>query len=88
MIQLPAPPASSITLESIAMTFCGVVLLWLVKVTIEGRDEIRELKTSLFGINGDNGINGTVKGMKAELDEIKETVTACQASHGLRGHHE
>lgn len=83
-MQLPVPPVS-VSLESVAIAFCGIVLLWLVRVTIENRDAVRDMRVALFGVNGENGLNGTVKLMKEELDTIKDTVVACQASHGLRG---
>ena len=48
------------TVEAIAIAFSGIVLLALIKVTVENRDELREIKQALFGVPSSSEPSGLV----------------------------
>jgi hypothetical protein len=56
----------------------GIVLsinLWMAKAMVEVRGNSRATQQTLFGENGDNGINGKVKDHARELKDLDRRVT-------------
>lgn len=65
------------------MSFAGVVLLWLVKVVVDVRDDMRDLKGWANGINGSRGVQQTLEELENYMKGVAKTVTHCQVSHGI-----
>lgn len=60
------------TVEAIAIAFSGVVLLALLKVTVESRDQVRTIHQALFGVPGEvvpTGLVSRVRDLGINLDE-------------------
>lgn len=58
--------------EAAALTFAGIAFLWLARVTVETRDGMRDLRAAIFGVNGDNGLNGTSKDHEKRIRSLEE----------------
>lgn len=49
-------------------------ILWLVKTTRENAETLSRLSVLLTGIDGHNGLNGDVKGLKRRLPDLERDV--------------
>lgn len=50
----------------------GAIMLWVVKTVQDMTVEMRAMRGTMFGETGHNGINGTVKQLRLEMDETKD----------------
>lgn len=72
-----------ITIETIALGFAGFVLMWLIRVVMEVRDDMRDLKGWANGTHGSKGIQQTLEELEKYVKDVSATVTHCQVSHGI-----
>lgn len=67
-------PGAGPTVSTVAIALSGVVMLALIKVTVENRDEVRTNRQLLFGVKGEKDPTGLVH----QVTRIAETLTQVQ----------
>lgn len=72
---LQATAAVSGHLLELAVTGVFGLQVWMVKALIDVRSDTRATRQTIFGENGDNGINGTVKAHELELRDHDRRIT-------------
>ena len=75
LLQAAAFAQSEFTIERLAVGVAGVALAGFWHEMRSFREETRQwqvrIETALFGPNGDNGINGTVKTLVEEVKQLQ-----------------
>ena len=57
--------AEAPSVSTVAVAFAGIVALWLIKVTVDGRDTTRTIHQALFGVPGEREPTGLVQRLEA-----------------------
>ena len=60
------------TVEAVAIAFSGVVLIWLVRVTVENREQFQMIRQVLLGVPGESSPTGLVH----RVETLAETLDA------------
>lgn len=75
LLQVATLAANDLTIERVGLGVAGIALMGFWKDMRSFREESRtwqtRIETALFGPNGDNGINGTVKGLAEDVKHLQ-----------------
>ena len=75
LLQATAIATSDLTIERVAIGIAGMTLMGFWREMRSFREESRNwqtrIETALFGANGDNGINGTVKALAEDVKQLQ-----------------
>lgn len=60
------------TAKGVMMTISTAATMWIVRTLFHLRDAVRDLKSTVIGADGRNGLNSKIRKAEARLDEIED----------------